>query len=84
VGIIIGFIFGLVVWAIKDITDYEFNEEIFFFGLLPPMIFAGGYNLKKSKFFENFAYISLYGVIGTVVTFGIIFGLTYLINHLGT
>lgn len=44
------------------------------------MIFAGGYNLKKRKFFENFLYISLYGVVGTVVTFGIILGLTFLIN----
>jgi NhaP-type Na+/H+ or K+/H+ antiporter len=44
------------------------------------MIFAGGYNLKKSKVFENFLYISLFGVIGTVMTFGIILGLTFLIN----
>ena len=47
------------------------------------MIFAGGYNLKKKKFFDNFTYISLYGALGTLLTFGIIFGLTYLINKLG-
>ena len=47
------------------------------------MIFAGGYNLKKRRFFQNFYYISLFGVLGTVTTFGIIFGLTYLINNLG-
>lgn len=46
------------------------------------MIFSGGYNLKKRKFFQNFFYISLYGVIGTIVTFGIILGLTFLINYL--
>jgi len=53
------------------------------YALLPPMIFAGGYNLKKKNFFQNFSYISLYGVLGTLVTFGIIFGLTVIINHLG-
>ena len=47
------------------------------------MIFSGGYNLKKSTFFKNFSYISLYGALGTVMTFGIIFGLTYVINKLG-
>lgn len=45
------------------------------------MIFSGGYNLKKRKFFQNFFYISLYGVFGTVMTFAIILGLTFLINH---
>ena len=47
------------------------------------MIFSRGYNLKKSTFFKNFSYISLYGALGTIMTFGIIFGLTYLINKLG-
>lgn len=84
VGILIGFVFGLVIFFIQDLPDYEFNEEIFFYGLLPPMIFSGGYNLKKSTFFKNFSYISLFGALGTVMTFGIIFGLTYLINWLGT
>lgn len=73
----------MIVFLIKDIKDYEFNEEIFFYALLPPMIFSGGYNLKKRKFFQNFFYISLYGVFGTVMTFAIILGLTFLINHLG-
>ena len=67
----------------NDLNHFDFNEEIFFYALLPPMIFAGGYNLKKRRFFQNFYYISLFGVLGTVTTFGIIFGLTYLINSLG-
>lgn len=78
----IGFLFGLVIYYSDKIKNYDFNEEIFFYGLLPPMIFAGGYNLKKRKFFENFSYISLFGALGTVVTFLIIYGLTYAINEL--
>lgn len=81
-GILIGFVFGLVIYFIHDLPDFEFSEQIFFYGLLPPMIFSGGYNLKKSTFFQNFTYISLYGALGTVMTFGVIFGLTFLINKL--
>lgn len=47
------------------------------------MIFAGGYNLKKRKFGQNIKYIILFGLLGTLVSFGVIFGLTYLINQLG-
>jgi NhaP-type Na+/H+ or K+/H+ antiporter len=66
----------------KHITDLNFDEEIFFYGLLPPMIFAGGYNLKKDDFEKNFKYIFLFGFLGTVTAFGVIFGLTYLIDTL--
>jgi NhaP-type Na+/H+ or K+/H+ antiporter len=46
------------------------------------MIFAGGYNLKKKKFAQNIKYIGLFGIFGTLTSFGVIFGLTYLINSL--
>lgn len=51
--------------------------------ILPPIIFAGGYNLKKRRFFQNFFYITLYGLLGTLVNFGIVAGLTIAINELG-
>ena len=70
-------------YFVKDLDDYDFNEEIFFYALLPPMIFSGGYNLKKRNFFKNFSYISLFGALGTLTAFGVIFGLTILINELG-
>ena len=46
------------------------------------MIFAGGYNLKKEDFERNFKYIILFGFLGTIIAFGVIFGLTYLIDQL--
>jgi NhaP-type Na+/H+ or K+/H+ antiporter len=46
------------------------------------MIFAGGYNLKKKDFGKNFKYILIYGLVGTITSFGVIFGLTYAINKL--
>lgn len=79
-GILIGLLFGLVASLLGFMHEISFNEEIFFYGLLPPMIFAGGYNLKKQNFGKNFKYILLFGLLGTIAAFGIIFGLTYLIN----
>jgi sodium/hydrogen exchanger-like protein 6/7/sodium/hydrogen exchanger 8 len=46
------------------------------------MIFAGGYNLKKKDFGKNFKYILIYGLLGTITSFGVIFGLTCLIDKL--
>lgn len=46
------------------------------------MIFAGGYNLKKKNFGKNFIYILTYGLLGTLLVFGIVFGLTYLVSEL--
>lgn len=50
IGILIGLIFGMIMYFTQDLHTISFNEEVFFYGLLPPMIFAGGYNLKKEDF----------------------------------
>ena len=47
------------------------------------MIFAGGYNLKKQHFGQNFKYILLFGLLGTVAVFGMTFALTTLANTHG-
>ena len=78
----IGFIFGILASLGEFIHEINFSEELFFYGLLPPMIFAGGYNLKKQDFGKNIKYILLFGVLGTIIAFGVIFGLTYLISSL--
>jgi NhaP-type Na+/H+ or K+/H+ antiporter len=82
IGILIGFVFGLLMYLLGDITKIDFDEELFFYALLPPMIFAGGYNLKKKDFGKNFKYILIYGLVGTIVSFGVIFGLTFAISKL--
>ncbi|XP_051131056.1 sodium/hydrogen exchanger 1-like [Andrographis paniculata] len=50
----------------------EFNEELFFIYLLPPIIFNAGFQVKKKRFFKNFATISMFGAVGTVISFCII------------
>lgn len=83
----IALVAGLIVSAIvhyvvpkESRQDYElsFDGNIFFYVCLPPIIFAAGFNMQRRRFFENIFYILLFGVIGTIVTFFIFSGLTYL------
>ena len=48
-----------------------FNDDLFFYFVLPPIIFASGFNMYRKKFFANIGNISLLGVLGTFVTFGV-------------
>ena len=58
-----------------------FNDDLFFYFVLPPIIFAAGYNMYRNKFFANIANIGLFGVLGTFLTFGCFAGITML-NYL--
>ena len=57
----------------------EFNTDLFFYFVLPPIIFKEGFNMYRKRFFANIGNISLFGVLGTFVTFATFSGLTYAI-----
>ncbi|CAM6039506.1 unnamed protein product [Sphagnum compactum] len=62
----------------------QFDEELFFIYLLPPIIFNAGFQVKKKEFFRNFMAIMLFGVVGVFISFGIITaGTRYLFPKLG-
>ncbi|XP_076902934.1 sodium/hydrogen exchanger 2-like isoform X2 [Bidens hawaiensis] len=62
----------------------EFKQEFFFIYLLPPIIFNAGFQVKKKRFFQNFTTITLFGAIGTLVSFAIIsLGATRLFPKMG-
>ena len=70
----------------------RFSPAAFFYGLLPPIVFAAGFTLKKRDFFRNFGTISVFAVPGTFIS-ALFFGLiTYALvaikvvkrSHLGT
>lgn len=53
-----------------------FRQEVFYFLLLPPILFDAGFNVEKSRFFRNLPSIMLFAVIGTLIsTFVIGYGL---------
>ncbi|XP_057855358.1 sodium/hydrogen exchanger 1 isoform X2 [Cryptomeria japonica] len=73
--LVIGIVTGVIVLAIskgKSSHILVFNEELFFIYLLPPIIFNAGFQVKKKQFFHNFMTISLFGAVGTFVSFCII------------
>ena len=44
-----------------------FNPEIFFYLLLPPIIFHAGYSMRRKDFFNNLGAILCYALIGTIM-----------------
>ena len=73
--ILLGLIAGLVLRVIRE--EYwigkrkllgSFDEDVFFFYLLPPIILNAGYQLNARRFFRNFVPIFLLGVMGTIVS----------------
>ena len=56
-----------------------FNDDLFFYFVLPPIIFAASYNMYRQKVLNNIRNIMLFGVIGTFITFATFAGLTMLV-----
>ena len=83
IGIIVSTLMEL--WTENNATIVSWKNEIFFDLLLPLIIFATGFNMRREKFFENIMNILKFGVLGTVITFIIYSSLTYfLFNYFTT
>ncbi|MES1907076.1 MAG: hypothetical protein MHM6MM_000262 [Cercozoa sp. M6MM] len=67
-------LFGLVIGGFltllgPDEVEYiTFDPELFFFVLLPPIIFEAGFTLKQREFFGNIGAILSFAVLGTLVS----------------
>jgi sodium/hydrogen exchanger 8 len=83
VGLIVGGLARLVYPSEEELQFLTFEPEMFFFLLLPPIIFEAGYTLKKKDFFANFWTISLFAVAGTIVSTFVIGYLVYFIGLTG-
>ena len=83
VGTVVGLLARVLYPSNEEIAFLSFDSELFFFLILPPIIFDAGYNVKKTLFFANFFTLSLYAVVGTLISTFIIGYLVYAVGLLG-
>lgn len=67
IAILLGAISGIIFLFVGS-RPISFSGEGFFFFVLPPIIFGAGYTLKQKNFFKNIGYITLFGVLGTIIS----------------
>ncbi len=84
---LVGFVVGGMArffYPTKDELDFlSFSPEMFFFLLLPPIIFHAGYTVEKEQFFHNIGTISLFAVFGTIASTFVVGWLCYAAAYKG-
>ena len=67
IAILLGTISGIIFLFVGS-SPIKFSGQGFFYFVLPPIIFGAGYTLKEKNFFKNIGYITLFGVLGTIIS----------------
>lgn len=79
-------VLGMIVGAFLSLTnvmdeEYSFDEEFFFLIMLPPIIFASGFKVRKDYFFYNFGTICVYAFAGTAIATAVIALILYFFSE---
>jgi NhaP-type Na+/H+ or K+/H+ antiporter len=79
---LIGFTISWLFIKDSDNTQFAemmaFNQQLFFYVCLPPIVFASGFNMQRKDFFANMTNVILFGIVGTFIAFFVFVSGTYL------
>jgi solute carrier family 9 (sodium/hydrogen exchanger), member 8 len=71
VACLVGVVLGAII-KFQTGVPVEFDNNLFFYMVLPPVIFSAGYSLKRRNFFKYIDLITFFGVFGTILNFMLI------------
>ena len=80
---VVGLAVSAIMWSysVGEFSDMmTFNDNLFFYFILPPIVFASGFNMYRKKFFGNLTNILLFGLVSTLITFALFSTFTMLID----
>ena len=81
---LVGLAISALMWF-KEVEEFSellaFNDDLFFYFVLPPIVFASGFNMYRKKFFANIQNIGLFGVLATFLTFTLFSIFTYVATN---
>ena len=83
VGLVVGGIARLITHSDEELNFLSFQPELFFFMLLPPIIFEAGYTLRRKNFFRNLGTITAFAVVGTLISTFVVGYLTFACGKAG-
>jgi NhaP-type Na+/H+ or K+/H+ antiporter len=86
VTVVLGVVLGLVFAKLMPgevAAAAVFNQEVFYFVLLPIIIFESGYSLDKAPFRDNFLAINVFAIFGTVISALVIGAIVLLASRSG-
>jgi len=76
IGVLAGSI-ASVIFDAEEMRFLQFQPHVFFFLLLPPIVFDAGFSVKKRLFFDNLPSILLFAVFGTIISTFVVGLLTF-------
>ena len=83
IGVVVGAMARVLYPDQEEVDFLNFNPQIFFFMLLPPIVFDAGYRMDRPIFFKNLGTICLYAFVGTLLSTFLIGGMTFAAAKLG-
>jgi len=82
IGMTISWILKSLDWDQGIMNFLKFDDNLFFYVCLPPIVFASGFNMHRGEFFANLKIVMIFGVVGTLISFTTFSALNILLKEI--